>query len=148
MHSSVVTSEALSVLSKLKKPDTGFEKVVLIFEKLDAKVKETVVDQFVRHAKQLKRLFIEGSSDIPDADKVNVADLAIAILEAQEEIHMDKLALKGISSSSDDEPVTEDRRLINAMVNSGITQLTDLHLSENTSWFAHWETASYLVDFI
>ena len=30
-HSSVVTSEALSVLSKLKKPVTGFEKVEFLF---------------------------------------------------------------------------------------------------------------------
>ena len=30
-HSSVVTSEALSVISKLNKPDIGFEKLVLLF---------------------------------------------------------------------------------------------------------------------
>ena len=34
-HSSVVTSEALSILCKLKKPDTGFETVLFEFEKLD-----------------------------------------------------------------------------------------------------------------
>ena len=31
-NSSAVTSEALSVLSKLKKPDTGFERVTLTFK--------------------------------------------------------------------------------------------------------------------
>ena len=30
-HSSAVTSEALSIISKLKKPDTGFETVKLEF---------------------------------------------------------------------------------------------------------------------
>ena len=49
-HSSVVTSEALSVLSKLKTPDTGIERMELSFYKLDETVKETVVDQFMRHA--------------------------------------------------------------------------------------------------
>ena len=34
-HSSLVTSEALSVLSKLKKPDTGFIEVDFLFFKLD-----------------------------------------------------------------------------------------------------------------
>ena len=34
-HSSVVTSESLIVISKLKKPDTGFEGVFLGFAKLD-----------------------------------------------------------------------------------------------------------------
>ena len=46
-HSSVVTSEALSVISKLNKPVTGFEKLTLGFAKLDEKLSETVLDQFV-----------------------------------------------------------------------------------------------------
>ena len=49
-HCSLVMSEALSVLSKLNKPDTGFNEVQLHFNKLDDKVKQTVLDQFVRHA--------------------------------------------------------------------------------------------------
>ena len=52
-HSSVVTSEALSVISKLYKPDTGFEKIEFWFGKLNEKVSETVVDQFVLQAKHL-----------------------------------------------------------------------------------------------
>ena len=43
-HSSVVMSEALSVIFKLKKPDAGFEKIDLRFRKLDEKVSETVLD--------------------------------------------------------------------------------------------------------
>lgn len=46
-HPAIVTSEALSVISKLNKPDTGFEKLTLGFVKLDEKLSETVLDQFV-----------------------------------------------------------------------------------------------------
>ena len=147
-HSSVVTSEALSVVSKLKKPETGFEKVELRFKKMDEKIKETVVDQFVRHANQLKELIIIGGS-VPELDKANVADLAAAILEAQEEIHMERLCLHGISSNGPvDETLAKDKRLINAVVNSGITQLVRLNLNKNVKWFAHIEAQSYLIEFI
>ena len=43
-HSSIVTSEALSVISKLPKPDSGFESINFQFVKLEAKLSETVVD--------------------------------------------------------------------------------------------------------
>ena len=46
-HSSIVTSEAISVISRLPKPYTGFESVYLGFKKLEAKLSETVVDQFL-----------------------------------------------------------------------------------------------------
>ena len=46
-HSSVVTSEALSVISKLKKPATGFECIEFGFFKLDEKLSETVLEQFI-----------------------------------------------------------------------------------------------------
>ena len=45
-HSSIVSSESLSVISKLNKPDTGFEKLEFWFHKLDEKVSETVMNQF------------------------------------------------------------------------------------------------------
>ena len=57
-HSSVVTSEAFSVILKLDKPNIGFESIDLGFCKLDEKVSETVLDQFVQHAKHLKELLI------------------------------------------------------------------------------------------
>lgn len=43
-HSSVVTSESLSVISKLRKPDRGFEKIELWLQKLDESVSDTVVN--------------------------------------------------------------------------------------------------------
>ena len=93
-HSSVVTSEALSVLSKLKTPITGLDFLQLEFCKLDEKVKDTVADQFVRHANKLKGLDISGSLlDLSESDKVNVAEFAATILEAQEEINMKLLFL-------------------------------------------------------
>ena len=39
-------------------------------------------------------------------------------------------------------------RLINAVVNSGITKLIELNLENNLSWFANKEAQSYLIDFI
>ena len=43
-HPSAVTSEALSVISKLKTPDNGLEMVKLTFHRLDEKVSETVLN--------------------------------------------------------------------------------------------------------
>ena len=77
----MVTSEALSVISKLKKPDIGFESIELRFCKLEEKVSETVLDQFVQHAKHLKELCIEGYR--LGVDKPNLSDLATKIIEEQ-----------------------------------------------------------------
>ena len=118
------------------------------FSKLDERVKETVINQFVRHANHLKELILEGGYRIPEADKGNIANLAAAILEAQEQVHMETLSLRGISSKIDGEPLPEDMRLINAIVNSGITKLNWLDLSEITSWFSNSEAHLYLIDFI
>ena len=61
---------------------------------------------------------------------------------------MERLTISDISSKTDGEPLQEDMRLINAIVNSGITQLTYLNLYGNDSWFANSEAQSYLMDFI
>ena len=120
-HSSTVTSEAFSVISKLKKPDTGFEGITLVFYKLDKKLSETVFDQFVQHAKQLKAFSMYGYDDLPETDEPNVLELASRILEEQEEPVIQKLDLARLSSKSSEEPTEEDKRLINAVVRSGIT---------------------------
>ena len=120
----------------------------LEFYKLEEKVKETVVDQFVRHTSQLKELLISAPATMKSSDLVNVADLAAVILEAQEEIHMEKLCLSGLNRKVVREPLAEERRLINAVVNSGISELLSLDLSSNVQWFAQNESTSYLLDFI
>ena len=79
---------------------------------------------------------------------MNVVDLAAAILNAQEEIHMLTLTLEELSCTTTDELVEEEKHLINAVVNSGITQLVRLNLNKNVKWFAHIEAQSYLIDFI
>ena len=61
---------------------------------------------------------------------------------------MERLTISDISSKTDGEPLQEDMRLINAIVNSGITQLIYLNLYGNDSWFANSEAQSYLMDFI
>ena len=43
-HSAAVTSESLSIISKLEMPDTGLEELILIFMELEEKVSDTVVD--------------------------------------------------------------------------------------------------------
>ena len=58
------------------------------FDKLDAKVSEKVIDQFVQEAaKHLKELYII-LNDFPDADKANVADLTSKLIEKQEGLNL------------------------------------------------------------
>ena len=146
-HSSVVMSEALSLLSKLKKPDTGFERIGLLFSKLDEKVSETVLDQFVQDNKHLKELYI-GGYDLPEADRPNVADLATKVIEGQKESSMEKLTLHGLSSKSADEPSMEEMQLINALVSSSLTEMNKLDLSGNPSLFLHEEASTNMFEFI
>ena len=87
----MVTSESLSVICKLNKPDTGFEEVAFSFSRLDEKVSETVLNQFLPHAKHLKEMYFEGYDDLPEEDKLNVLDLATKIIEEQEESSIEKL---------------------------------------------------------
>ena len=83
-QSSEVTNEALSVISKLKKPATGFEKVEFSFRKLDEKLSETVFDQFLPHAKQL-RVFGTTGIGLQETERLNLIELAYRIIEEQEE---------------------------------------------------------------
>ena len=64
---------------------------------------------------------IKGEFDLPEADKVNLADLAAAIIEVQKENDMRRLSLDGISSKTDSELLPEEGRLIDALANSGFT---------------------------
>ena len=80
----------------------------------------------MREAYRLKELNIVGEL-IPKADKANAADLAAAIIEAQEGgQEMEDLILdleeRYCSESCEELPV-EVTRLFNALVNSSITRL-------------------------
>ena len=57
-----------------------------------------MVDQFKRHTIRLKELSIKGDFSLPELDKLNVVELVAAILEAQEEIQMERLILYNLSS--------------------------------------------------
>ena len=76
------------------------------------------------------------------ADKVNAADLAAAIIEAQKENKMEDLSLD-LSYGHGTEPTEklpiEVTRLVNALVNSSITQLTCINLSLDPFWLDHIE---------
>ena len=52
-HSTVVTDEALIVISNLSMPPTGLTDLTLTFEVLDMKVSQTVLDQFTQHCRNL-----------------------------------------------------------------------------------------------
>ena len=93
----------------------------------------------MRHASHLKKLYIEGFL-LATKDKTNLADLAAAILEAQEEVNMESLTLQYIGAEVDGvvEIPAEAKRLINALIDSGITQLTGLNLSHNYGWLARY----------
>ena len=53
-HPTAVTNEALALISTLKKPEHGFEKLALNFNELEEKVSPTVLDQFVSHCQHLQ----------------------------------------------------------------------------------------------
>lgn len=86
-HSSLVTSEALALLSRLNKPENGFKELSLSFQKLDEKVSETVLEQFLQHVKHLELLEMGSQSPqgLPEvdqeADRQNIQELASRILE-------------------------------------------------------------------
>ena len=61
---------------------------------------------------------------------------------------MKELMIVGMSSQSIVEPTEEDKRFINAVVQSGLTQLTKLGFIGNPCWFGHSEMQEYLLDFI
>ena len=50
---------------------------------------------------------------------------------------METLTLYGLACKSKDEPSQDEKQLINAVVRSGLNQLTFLDLRENPSWFLH-----------
>ena len=98
MHSSTVTDESLALISKLRKPVTGFSNLTLSFEELEHELSETVVDQLVQHVKHLKSFMIQGPTWEAEIDKQNVVKLATRILEEQDPHEADKIGLMQLSS--------------------------------------------------
>ena len=83
-HPCTVTSEALSVLSSLNKPPTGFTRVTLEnWERLDDKVSPDEAGQFTQHCQNLQKLHVEPDEGMPEAHRQNFCDLAAKIIEAQ-----------------------------------------------------------------
>ena len=97
-HSFIVTSEAISVISKLPKPVTGFEFIRFEFLTLEAKLSETVVDQFLQHTRYLKKLIITGYG-LENKEKLNAIDFATTILDNQEEPILTSLDLSSLSTT-------------------------------------------------
>ena len=67
-----------------------------------------MVDQLLPHVKHLKVLGIDGDDNLSEAEKPNVVDFALKLIEEQEETFMERLRLNGLSSKSDEEPSEEE----------------------------------------
>ena len=52
-HSAKLTNAALPLISRLPKPETGFENLRLAFQKLEEKIDEAVLDNFVKSCQNL-----------------------------------------------------------------------------------------------
>ena len=107
-----------------------------------------MLDQFVLHTRHLKALNIERQYEHSETDRPNVLEFASRIIEEQDEPVLQELTLSELSSASIEEPTEEDKRLINAVLQSGITELTTLSFSKNASWFCHSDMKQYLLEFI
>ena len=93
-HTCAVTNEALSVLSALQKPPTGFSKLKFDFWKtLGERVSPTVIDQFAQHCHNLQTLHVSGQELRTEEDRVNLCDLASRMLDVQVEDQMDSLTM-------------------------------------------------------
>jgi len=61
---------------------------------------------------------------------------------------MKQLNFEGLSSKTAEEPTDQDKRLINALIQSGMNQLTEISLPKFAYWFSHAESEQYLLEFI
>ena len=59
-----------------------------------------------------------------------------------------ELSLRSLCLKEDDELAEEEKRLVNAMLNSPISHLKELYLEDNPRLFANTEAAGYIVEFI
>ena len=165
-HPAEVTDEVFQALAKIKKSERGLQSLTFSFLKLEEKVNEAVLDQFMQGCKHLKELSIRCEEYLPETDRQNVLEIASKILEDQAEPEIKKLILTKLGDV--DEPNRElavslrrsvtktqtsnffaaDKRLITAIVRSAYVQLTDLDLSHNPQWWDNSEAAEHLLGFI
>ena len=61
---------------------------------------------------------------------------------------MKQLKLDDLGSKTAEVPTDQDKRLINALTQSGMNQLTELNLPKFAYWFSHGESKQYLIDLI
>ena len=76
-----------------------------------------------------------------------MVELTSRLIEAQEDINMKRLSLNSLSSKSKAEPTEEDNALINALLNSTITHLTEVNFENNINWFKHSEMRTHILSF-
>ena len=61
---------------------------------------------------------------------------------------MTTLNLERLSIEEAEELGEEEKRLVDALLNSSLTQFKNLSLWGNAAWFGHDEAREYLIDFI
>ena len=103
------------------------------------------MEEFARHCKSLKELSIANMHELPKPSLKSIIDFATLLIENQTADQMEELNLSYLSITGDDELTKEEKRLVNALLNSNITKLNRLDLVGNPEWFRNEEAASYLV---
>ena len=141
-----MTNEAFSVLSNLNKPPTGFENLTFRdWCKLDEKVSQTVIDQFASHCQHMQELQIDGFLLESETDRKNMCDLVAKIFDSQADNQMKRLEIYSFYNKEEMlELADEDKTLIDSIVRSGQTNLTNLHLYKNMTWWGDSEASEHL----
>ena len=85
-HSPAVMNQALLAISRLPVSETGFEKLVLGFYKLEEPemFNDDILDQFAQHCKSLKELRVhrvKQTDEDAEKDRLSVVQLVTSILE-------------------------------------------------------------------
>ena len=72
-------------------------------------------------------------------------DLAAKMLDVQAEDKMQMLTIRGFTNSEEKiELEDEDKSLINSLVQSNLTQLIELNLSDTKTWWSDTEATEHL----
>ena len=87
------------MLAKLNKPSTGFETLIMGFYRLEERLSETVLEQFIKHCTHLTKFrMVQWEESLPEQDRLNVLDLISRILEEQSEPKLQEIFFNRVSS--------------------------------------------------
>ena len=110
-----------------------------------------MIDQFTAQCRNLQELNVKDDNLYKDESRANLCDLVAKILDSE---HHNKMKSLTINSFEDyglkekGELTDEDKKLVNSLAISGLTQLTDICLKENENWWLDSEAQECLTSFI